>query len=168
MGNTNNGNFCVASGLVCSGAGGGGTPGMCVACGAAGQRCCDGGGCAGGCCDNSTEMCVADGGTCGAMQGTCTGGGCQSGACGKIGEPCCAGGVGCTVAFSVCNDVRVCTACGGADQRCCQDAQGQGFCAQPYSCDDNDRCRACGGAGQPCCAGGICATGTCQDPGVCR
>ena len=76
--------FCVASGLACNLG-----SGRCESCGTAGEVCCEGNGCASGCCDQSGDTtCLAEGASCSGGQGSCTLGGCSDKgvSCGRLGE----------------------------------------------------------------------------------
>jgi hypothetical protein len=135
-------------------------------CGAAGQRCCAGGGCAdGGCCVG--ERCIASGAECGAIGGVCSAGSCQQEPnCGAIGQPCCAG-VDCTASQARCFD-GVCGACGAAGQPCCADrscAAAGLYCASVGV--QSQICAVCGKTGQACCPDGSCTEGGCCVAGQC-
>jgi hypothetical protein len=64
---------CNGSGLACG-------DGLCVQCGGAGQRCCNGGGCNSGCCDPDNIQCIANGAAC-ASGATCANSMCPTTAC---------------------------------------------------------------------------------------
>jgi hypothetical protein len=123
--------------------------------------------------------------------GSCSEAGCSY--CGGAGQDCCvtgatagsgtgtgsgSGGGGggsdsCTAPFVVCvataASIKVCEACGGAGQACCQ---GTTCASSAGLVCSNKLCVACGGVGQPCCAlsadAGVCdASLTCGTSSVC-
>lgn len=111
--------------------------------------------------------------------------GCDCGGPGDMGlcdpaRPGEAGG-GCCIDGNSCNDGARCVgteclACGAADQRCCNDPDGERqFCNAGLACNNpmsgEETCMACGGPGQPCCgdliaaschSGSACIEGRCQ------
>ena len=115
---------------------------VCAQCGGAGQPCCPGNDCGGGCCVNGG--CASAGTTCPALGGTCSAGSC--GTCGGAGQACCPGGglIGggqCTATSVACLNGR-CAACGGAGEPCCG-----GVCTEAGLACRGGSCAQCGEPG---------------------
>lgn len=165
-------NRCVASGQYGSDGGVVCLTGNFVACGGAGQSCCQNSSCDGGCC--AGQRCVVPDAGCGGQTysypalGACSGTTSSCGSCGGLTEPCCPSTATyqrdfCTASGLVCNNSNQCVACGGPGQACCLgNLCANGGCCTSGTCTANNG--LCPSGGGPC-KNGSCSDGGCGSVG---